>query len=123
MLNFNSILLSTENLNVLREFYKTVFDSDPVMEDEGHVGFLAGTTYFGIGSHDKISGKNPNPDRVLFNFETTDVKGEFERIKSLGAEVVKEPYSMGENSEFWIATLADPDGNYFQLVTPWNQNK
>jgi len=28
---------------------------------------------------------------------------------------------MGENSKFWIATLADPDGNLFQLVTPWEE--
>ena len=40
---------------------------------------------------------------------------EFERIKAAGATVIREPYEMGGG---WIATLADPDGNYFQLVTP-----
>jgi predicted enzyme related to lactoylglutathione lyase len=29
--------------------------------------------------------------------------------------VIAEPYAIGEG---WIATLADPDGNYFQLMTP-----
>jgi predicted enzyme related to lactoylglutathione lyase len=51
----------------------------------------------------------------MFNFETTEVKEEFERIKAAGATVIREPYEMGGG---WIATLADPDGNYFQLVTP-----
>jgi predicted enzyme related to lactoylglutathione lyase len=36
-------------------------------------------------------------------------------MKAAGAVVIKEPYDMQGG---WIATLADPDGNYFQLVTP-----
>ena len=44
------------------------------------------------------------------------MKDEFERIKAAGATVIKEPYEMGDA---WIATLADPDGNYFQLMSPW----
>jgi len=35
-----------------------------------------------------------------------------------GAETVKEPYEMGS---LWIATFADPDGNYFQLMSPWKE--
>jgi predicted enzyme related to lactoylglutathione lyase len=54
----------------------------------------------------------------MFNFETPQVKEEFERIKALGAVVIKEPYAMGGS---WIATLADLDGNYFQLLSPMAQ--
>jgi predicted enzyme related to lactoylglutathione lyase len=32
--------------------------------------------------------------------------------------VVKEPCSMGEAPVGWIATLSDPDDNYFQLLSP-----
>jgi len=51
----------------------------------------------------------------MFNFESSQVKEEFARIKALGGKVIKEPYEMGGG---WIATLADLDGNLFQLVTP-----
>lgn len=51
----------------------------------------------------------------MLNFETSQVKEEFERIKALGGMVIRDPYQMDGG---WIATLADPDGNYFQLVTP-----
>jgi predicted enzyme related to lactoylglutathione lyase len=51
----------------------------------------------------------------MLNFETAQVKEEFERIKAIGGTVIKEPGEMGQG---WIATLADPDGNYFQLMTP-----
>ena len=51
----------------------------------------------------------------MFNFETPQVEEEYERIKALGAVVIKEPYQI---EDAWIATLADPDGNYFKLVSP-----
>ena len=38
-------------------------------------------------------------------------------MKGAGATVVAEPYRPDENSEMWIATFADPDGNYFQLAS------
>ena len=119
MLNFSSILLSSENPKELAEFYSKVFDKKPDMEDNGYKGFLVGKCFLSIGPHDKVKGKNSNPERVLFNFETEDVKGESQRVKDLGAKVVAEPYSMGEG--YWIATFADPDGNFFQLVTPWKE--
>lgn len=120
MLNFNSILLSSEDHKKLVEFYQKVFDKKPEMEDEGYAGFLVGSCFLSIGGHDKVHGKNKNPERVLFNFETNEVKEEFERIKKIeGVEIVKEPYQM-DGWDGWIATLADPDGNYFQLVTPWD---
>jgi predicted enzyme related to lactoylglutathione lyase len=122
MLNFNSILLSTEDVKKLVEFYKKVFKKDPEMGDENYAGFVVGDCFLSIGLHDKVHGKSPNPERILLNFETDDVKGEFERIKEIGATVIKEPYQM-EGWDGWIATLADPDGNYFQLMTPWDSDK
>jgi predicted enzyme related to lactoylglutathione lyase len=63
-----------------------------------------------------MGGNTKDPGRVMFNFETSEVKEEFERIKAIdGAVVIAAPYEMGGG---WIATLADPEGNYFQLVTP-----
>ena len=119
MLNFNSILIFSENQKALADFYKRVFDKKPEMEEDGWTGFLVGSGFISIGSHDKVHGKSSQPERIIFNLESEDVKGEFDRIKALGAEVVKEPYQAMEGQEMWIATLADPDGNYFQIVTPW----
>ncbi len=58
----------------------------------------------------------PKSLKVIINLETKEVKEEYERIKGIGATVVKELYEM-EGAQ--IATFADPDGNYFQLMTPW----
>ncbi len=122
MLNFNSILLSSEKPKDMVDFYRQVFDKKPDMEEHGYTGFMVGSCFLTIAAHDKVHGKNSNPERVIFNFESKDVKGEFERIKGLGAEVIAEPYQM-DGMEGWIATFADPDGNYFQLLPPWEPKK
>ncbi|MFI5265302.1 MAG: VOC family protein [Candidatus Levyibacteriota bacterium] len=120
MLNFNSILLSSEDPKKLSTFYKKVFEKGPDMDDNGYIGFLVGSCFMTIGPHDKVKGKSKSPERILFNFETKEVKKEFVRIQKLGAKVITKPYQMGPA---WIATFADPDGNYFQLITPWEDMK
>lgn len=118
MFNFNSLLLFSEKPKELVEFYKKVLISDPAWEDGDWSGFKIGQGMIMIGPHDKVHGKNETPERMMFNFETDDVEGDFERIKELGATVIQEPYHPGEAAEMSIATFADPDGNYFQLASP-----
>lgn len=118
MLNLNSVIVFSENPKGLVDFYKKVFAKDPEWSGGDFVGWKIGDGYFTIGPHDKVQGKNGGPERIIVNFETTDVAGEFARIKGVGASVVATPYHPGEEPEMWLATLADPDGNYFQLASP-----
>lgn len=112
-------MISSENPKALSEFYGKVLGHDkPMWAEGGFEGYEAGGCYLMVGPHDKVHGKAPNPERILFFFETEDVQGEFDRIKDLGAEVIAEPYHPGPAEEMWLATLADPDGNYFQLASP-----
>ena len=55
---------------------------------------------------------------MIWNIESKDVQGDFERMKTAGAIVIAEPYSFDGAPDSSIATFADPDDNYFQLVTP-----
>ena len=120
MLNLNSVMVGTQKPEKMVKFYNEVFGKKPDMEESGWAGWMVGKTFFSIGTHDQVKGASTQPERVIFNFETSSVKEEFERIKALdGAEVIKKPYQMEEQKDFLIATLADPDGNYFQLMSPW----
>jgi predicted enzyme related to lactoylglutathione lyase len=71
-----------------------------------------------IGPHDQVHGKNAEPGRIIWNIESADVKADFDRLKAAGAMVIREPYSFEGAPDAWIATLADADDNYFQLVSP-----
>jgi predicted enzyme related to lactoylglutathione lyase len=86
------------------------------MEDGGFTGWGSDGAFLSIGFHSEVHGRSAEPARCIWFFETADVQGEFERIKTLGAEVIKEPYEL--EGAFWLATFADPDGNYFQLASP-----
>ena len=118
MLNFNSVMISSEDPKALAEFYKSVFQKAVDWSGGDFVGFQVGDGNLVIGPHDKVHGKCSSPERIILNFETSDVAGEAERIKGLGAKVIAEPYQPDEAETMWIATFADPDENYFQLVSP-----
>ena len=118
MLNFNSLLLFSEAPKKLVDFYRQVLGREPKWQEGEYTGFENGACTLVIGPHSKVVGQNKNPERIILNFETGDVKGEFERIKKLGVKVIADPYHMEDNQDFTIATLADSDGNYFQLVSP-----
>ena len=117
MLNLNSAMIGTKQLQVLADFYEKVFEkpADMIDRENGFFGWQVGSAYMSVLEHSEMGGNTKDPGRVLFNFETAEVQEEFERIKAVGGAVIRAPYQMGEG---WIATLADPDGNYFQLVTP-----
>lgn len=119
MLNLNSILIGSDNPKRLAAFYGELLQSKPGWEGGEYIGYAAGNCYLMFGPHDKVHGASANPERVIFNFETTDVNAEFERIKVLdGVAVVQDPYHPGDDQSMTLATLSDPDGNYFQLATP-----
>ena len=118
MINLNSILLFSEAPKKLVDFYRQVLGREPKWQEGEYNGFEVGACALVVGPHSKVRGANKNPERVMFNFETSEVKTEFERMKGLGAKVIAEPYQMGDDRGHWIATLADPDGNYFQLMSP-----
>lgn len=117
MLNLNSVMLGTKQPEIMAAYYEKVLGkpADMVDPENGFWGWQAGSAFLGILTHSEMGGKTKDPGRVMINFETAQVREEFERIKALGGIVVKEPYEIGDG---WIATFADPDGNYFQLMTP-----
>jgi predicted enzyme related to lactoylglutathione lyase len=117
MLNLNSVMIGTKQPLALAAFYENLLGkpADMVDQENGFWGWQAGGAFLSILDHSQMGGSAKDPGRVMFNFESAQVKDEFERIKAFGAAVIREPYEMGGG---WIATLADPDGNYFQLVTP-----
>ena len=117
MLNLNSVMLGTKQPKELANFYEKVIGkpADMVDSENGFYGWQVGSAYLSVLEHSEMGGNAKDPGRVMLNFETSQVKEEFERIKALGGVVIKAPYEIGGG---WVATLADPDGNYFQLVTP-----
>ena len=118
MMSLNSLIIFSENPKKLVDFYKDVLQRDPDQKGGDFTGFQAGCGWLMIRPHDKVHGKNMNPERAIFNLETPDVEKEFMRLEKMGVKSIMKPYHPMEMPEMTLATLADPDGNYFQLASP-----
>ncbi len=116
-MNFNSILIGSEDPKRLAEYYTRLLGT-PTMEDSGYTGWQLGNGWMTVGPHDEVTGKNAHPGRLIWNIESADVQGDFDRLKEAGATVVREPYNPGGSPDGMIATFSDPDDNYFQLMSP-----
>ena len=116
-MHFNGILIGSEDPRRLADYYTKLFGT-PQWDDGSYSTWMFGSGGVSIGHHSEVHGKSAAPGRIIWNLETEDVQADFERLKAAGAIVVREPYSFDEFPDSWIATLADPDDNYFQLMTP-----
>jgi predicted enzyme related to lactoylglutathione lyase len=116
-MNLMGILIGSEEPQRLVDYYRRLF-GEPGFEGGGFTGWQLGGGWLTVGPHDQVKGANAHPGRVIWNLESADVKGDFERLKAAGATVVQEPYQPGAAPEAWIATFSDPDDNYFQLMSP-----
>jgi predicted enzyme related to lactoylglutathione lyase len=116
-MDFNSILIGSEDPQRLVEYYTRVL-GEPGFSDGGYTGWQLGSGFVTVGPHSEVTGRNAHPGRLIWNIESTDVAGDFERMKAAGAIVVTEPYGFEGQEGSAIATFADPDDNYFQLMSP-----
>jgi predicted enzyme related to lactoylglutathione lyase len=116
-MNFNSILIGSEDPKRLVAYYTKLL-GEPGFSDDTYAGWQIGSGTVGVGPHSEVHGSNTAPGRIIWNMESDDVQGDFERFKAAGATVVTAPYDFGDEQTTKIATFADPDGNYFQLMSP-----
>lgn len=116
-MRFSGVMVGSENPKALGEFYAKILGEPGFHEGEWY-GWDTGAQIM-IGPHSELHGKSSVPQRVMLAVEVEDVKASFDEIVSFGATVVAEPYQPEEGKDFWLATLEDVDGNYFQLATPW----
>jgi predicted enzyme related to lactoylglutathione lyase len=115
--DFNSILIGSGDPGALVAYYSKLF-GEPAFNDGEYAGWQLGSGFVTVGPHSEVSGRNPQPGRLLWNIESPDVAGEFAKLKAAGAIVIREPYGFEGDPNAAIATFADPDDNYFQLMSP-----
>lgn len=117
--NFESITVGSANATKLAKFYQKKVGLkqswDAVMGKNANVyGFTIGKMDLVIMDHSKIKGKSKDPSRLMFNLEVDNIEKEFAKLKKAGVKVIAKIYHIEEYG--YLATFADLDGNYFQLV-------
>lgn len=116
-----SILLFSEKAKKLAKFYREVvglkqsYEAEFGENNEELFGFKIGKgPELVVMDHSKVKGKNKNPERIIFNLEVDDIKKEAGRLTRAKVKKMQDIYHV--EGYGYIATFADVDGNYFQLV-------
>ena len=79
-----------------------------------------------VEGRDDVAGTAVEPGRVVLNYEVSDIRARARHLDGLGVTWVS-PVEYREGGGAWFGTVADPDGNYVQLIqlTPdyWAQRR
>jgi predicted enzyme related to lactoylglutathione lyase len=115
------IMIGSDQPDILGDFYTKLFGDAGWHEDQWY-GYQVGTGTLMIGPHSDVHGANTDAPRLMIVVEDNDVRSMFDQFVAKGAREVAKPYQPdAKNSpDVWLATVADPDGNYLQLTSPWD---
>ena len=100
-----------QDLDRTAEFYTKVLGA-PTWEDGGYTGWSLGDSGIMIGEHSEVKGRSADPSRVMWNFETDDVKGDYETLKARGAIFLTPPVDWGGEIRCFFR---DPDGHLLEI--------
>jgi predicted enzyme related to lactoylglutathione lyase len=109
----DSMLLSSTDPERLYTWYVSAL---PPAEDSQMAGYRFlryGAFHLIIDTREDIGPRNPEPGRMILNFDVEDARATVGRLDELGAEWVA-PLEDRDGSLF--ATATDPDGNYVQVI-------
>jgi predicted enzyme related to lactoylglutathione lyase len=104
-----SLLVGSTQVEAMKDWYRRAFDAS-----ENQMGaFEFGPVQFFIEEHSDVSGPAKDPARIIINLDVDDCRALEARLESMGATWVRKV----EQMEFGlIGTVADPDGNYVQII-------
>ena len=105
----SSLMIGSSQPDVLKEWYRGAFG---VKENEMGAFDFGGVQLF-IESHSEVQGDTREPARVIVNMNVDDCRALQAQLDEHGVRWVREV----EQAPFGIiGTLADPDGNYLQII-------
>lgn len=104
-----SLLVGSTQADEMKKWYKRAFGVDE--NDMGAFDF-GGVQLF-VEEHSEVSGPTKEPARVIVNLSVDDCNALGAHLKDMGAKFIREV----EQEDFGlIGTVADPDGNYIQII-------
>ena len=108
-----SVLLASTNPERLHEWYVAVLDPSEDAKVDQYRMLKFGEVYVVIDTRPDIGDKNPEPGRMILNFDVEDARAIAARLDDMGAEWLA-PLEDRDGSLF--GTVIDPDGNYVQII-------
>lgn len=104
-----SLLLGSSRVDEMKLWYRRAFD---VVENEMGA-FPLGAVQLFVEQHSEVSGPTAEPARVIINLDVEDARALGRHLRELGTRFIR---PVEEESFGLIGTVADPDGNYIQII-------
>ncbi|GAA2868670.1 hypothetical protein Acy02nite_83860 [Actinoplanes cyaneus] len=104
-----SILLGSADPERLLAWYRTAFD--PVLLPSGFIDFDGFDVL--VDGRDDVAATTAEPGRVILNFEVPDARKVAAHLDEIGVTWIA---PLEERKDGLFGTLADPDGNYVQVI-------
>jgi hypothetical protein len=107
--SIGSLLLGSSRVDEMKTWYRRAFG---VAENDMGAFEFGGVQLF-IEPHSEVSGSVLEPARSIINLDVEDAEGLAEHLRQLDTKYVRE---VEQESFGLIGTVADPDGNYLQII-------
>jgi predicted enzyme related to lactoylglutathione lyase len=108
-ISLGSILIGSDQVDATKTWYRRAFG----WEENEMGAFQAGAVQLFIEPHSEVAGPTKEPARVILNLDTTACREVERHLKDMGVKWVREVEQMPFGL---IGTVADPDGNYVQII-------
>ncbi len=107
--SIGSLLIGSSNVDQMKEWYRKAFGAG-----ENDMGaFEFGPVQLFVEEHSEVHGATKEPARVVINLDVEDCRGLEGHLEQLGVTWVRKVEQMPFGL---IGTVADPDGNYVQII-------
>jgi predicted enzyme related to lactoylglutathione lyase len=111
--SLDSMLLASTDPERLRAWYAAALDPQENTDAGGYRMLKFGAFYLMIDTRSDVGDKNPEPGRMILNFDVVDAGAVVARLNDLGVQWLAE---LEDRDGSLFATAVDPDGNYVQII-------
>lgn len=108
-----SLLLSSTDPERLSTWYISVLEPEDKTDVNGYQVLKFGEFFLFIDTRTDVADKNPEPGRVILNFDVEDARAVVTRMEQAGGRWLAE---LEDRDGSLFATAIDPDGNYVQII-------
>ncbi|MPZ89926.1 MAG: VOC family protein [Nitriliruptorales bacterium] len=111
--SLDSLLLASTDPERLGDWYAAALEPEEDTKMDGYRVLKFGSFSVLIDRRSDIGGTNPEPGRVILNFDVADARAIAARLEKLGVKWLAE---LEDRDGSLFATAIDPDGNYVQII-------
>jgi predicted enzyme related to lactoylglutathione lyase len=111
--SLDSILLASTDPDRLHAWYVSALEPEGDTKMDGYRTLTFGGFHVIIDTRDDVSDTNPEPGRMILNFDVADARVIAERLDRMGVKWLAE---LEDRDGSLFATAIDPDGNYIQII-------